>query len=152
MQKQVPCQGFFIIPYIKSKFVMLNPMKKILFTLFLYAGFCMQAQTVVKNVDAATFEKLVAEKKSELIDLRTTDEINTKGMIKGARQIDFLDKNAEAEIAKLDKTKTYLIYCAGGGRSGDCADLMKRMGFKEIINLEKGFDDWKRKGFEIEKK
>ena len=126
-------------------------MKKILPLIFLCFSFSVRSQTIVKNVDAITFKKLIDENKSVLIDLRTTDEINSKGMIKGAKQIDFFDKNSTAEIKKLDKNKTYLIYCAGGGRSGECADLMKKEGFKEVVNLEKGFDDWKRKGFEIEK-
>lgn len=127
-------------------------MKNFLSFFFLCAALYLPAQTVVKNVDAETFKKMINEKKGELIDLRTNDEIQNKGMIKGAKQIDFLDKNSETEIAKLDRKKTYLIYCAGGGRSGDCAALMQKMGFKEVINLEKGFDDWKRKGFEVEKK
>lgn len=127
-------------------------MKKILTLILMCMSFCFYAQTIVKNVDAAAFKKLVDENKSVLIDLRTTDEIKNKGMIKGAQQIDFLDKSSEATIEKLDKKKTYLIYCAGGGRSGDCAELMQKMGFKEVINLEKGFDDWKKKGFEVEKK
>lgn len=127
-------------------------MKKILLLFFLFSACCAAAQTQVKHVDAATFKKLIDENKSVLIDLRTTDEINAKGFIKGARQIDYFGKNAETEIENLDKTQTYLIYCAGGGRSTECADLMKKEGFASVINLEKGFDDWKRKGFEIEKK
>lgn len=105
----------------------------------------------VSNVDAATFKKYIATQTGPLIDLRTTDEIKSKGMIKGATHIDFLGKDAEAEIAKLDKNKVYLIYCAGGGRSADCAALMQKEGFKRVINLEKGFDDWKKKGYEVEK-
>ncbi len=127
-------------------------MKETLIICLLFIATCISAQTTIKNVDAETFKKCMENKKAILIDLRTTDEITRKGMIKGAEQIDFLDKNSEAIIAKLDKKKTYLIYCAGGGRSGDCAVLMQKIGFKEIINLEKGFDDWKRKGFEVEKK
>ena len=126
-------------------------MKRILVLILLCFGFGVMAQTT-KNVDAETFKKMIDENKSILIDLRTSDEINSKGMIKGAKQIDFLAKDAEVVIGKLDKKKTYLIYCAGGGRSGDCAELMQKLGFKEVVNLEKGFDDWKRKGFEIEKK
>ncbi len=113
------------------------------------AGF---AQTKVENVDATTFKKWIDEKKSILIDLRTNDELNNKGFIKGATQIDYFDKNAESVISKLDKKQTYLIYCAGGGRSGECADLMKKEGFTHVVNLEKGFDDWKKKGFEVERK
>ena len=127
-------------------------MKKIitLFATFITA-FCI-AQTKVENVDAVTFKKIIDEKKSYLIDLRTDDELKNKGFIKGATQIDYLKKDAESVIAKLDKKKTYLIYCAGGGRSGECAELMQKLGFSHVINLEKGFDDWKKKGFEIDKK
>jgi len=127
-------------------------MKLLISFLVLIVSLSSGAQTIVKNVDAATFKKYIEENKSMLIDLRTNDEINSKGMIMGARQIDFLAKDAEAQILKLDRKKTYLIYCAGGGRSGDCADLMQKSGFKQVINLEKGFADWKNKGFDIDKK
>lgn len=118
----------------------------ILLALLIKVGY---SQTV-SNLGAEEFKKQVDSQKGILIDLRTGDEIKNKGMIKGAFQIDFLSKDAEKEIDKLDKTKTYLIYCAGGGRSGDCAELMKKKGFKEVVNLSKGFDDWKKKGFAVE--
>lgn len=127
-------------------------MKKIFTLLLLLTSMMNFAQTKIENVDAETFKKLIDEKKSYLIDLRTDDELKNKGFIKGATQIDYFKKDAETIIAKLDKKKTYLIYCAGGGRSGECAELMKTLGFKHVVNLEKGFDDWKKKGFEIEKK
>ncbi|MEI6020075.1 MAG: rhodanese-like domain-containing protein [Bacteroidota bacterium] len=124
--------------------------KKLTFLFILLSGI-MGAQNI-KNVDATAFKKLIDDKKGELIDLRTKPEIESKGKIKGATEIDFLAKDIDAQIAKLDKNKTYLIYCAGGGRSGDCALMMQKMGFKEVYNLEKGYGDWKNKGFEIEKK
>lgn len=127
-------------------------MKKIITLLTLFISMISLSQTKIENVDAATFKKLIDEKKSVLIDLRTDDELKSKGYIKGATQIDYFKKDAEAIISKLDKKKTYLIYCAGGGRSGECADLMKKEGFTHVINLEKGFDDWKKKGFEVEMK
>jgi len=124
-------------------------MKKLFIFLFTCLAFTMYSQ-VVENVNTETFKTMISEKKGELIDLRTTDEMKSKGYIKGAKQIDFLAKDAEQQIAKLDKTKTYLIYCAAGGRSGDCAELMKAQGFKHVVNLEKGFDGWKRSGNEVE--
>ena len=123
-------------------------MKKIVTLILVFISTFSFSQEVIKNVDAATFKKMIDEKKYILIDLRTADEIKSKGKIKGAKELDFLDKNAEANIEKLDKKKSYLIYCAGGGRSADCAELMKKQGFKEVVNLEKGFGDWKNKGFE----
>ena len=109
-----------------------------------------QNKTKIENVDAATFKKYIDEKKGVLIDLRTTDEIKSKGMIKGAKQIDFLAKDSEEQIKKLDHNKTYLVYCAGGGRSGDCAELMEKEGFHHVINLEKGFGDWLKHGLPVE--
>lgn len=126
-------------------------MKKLVIIFSLFFCISVNAQTG-KDVDAATFKKLIEEKKGVLIDLRTPDEIKTKGKIKGAQEIDFLALDAEDKIKKLDKKKTYLIYCAGGGRSGDCKDLMVKEGFNEVINLAKGIEDWKRQGFEVEKK
>lgn len=127
-------------------------MKKIITILALFSSMIGVSQTKIENVDAATFKKLIDEKKSVLIDLRTDDELKNKGFINGATQIDYFKKDAEAVISKLDKKKTYLIYCAGGGRSGECAELMQKQGFSHVVNLEKGFDDWKKKGFEVEMK
>jgi len=127
-------------------------MKKIITLFALCASMMSFAQTKIEHVDAATFKKLINEKKSYLIDLRTDDELKNKGFIKGAVQIDYFKKDAEVVISKLDKKKTYLIYCAGGGRSGECTELMQKLGFLHVVNLEKGFDDWKKKGFEIEMK
>ena len=127
-------------------------MKTLLSLVLFLASFHAFSQTKVENVDAATFKKLIDEKRGMLVDLRTDEELKTKGYIKGAVQIDYFGKNAESVISKLDKSKTYLIYCAGGGRSGECADLMKKEGFTHVVNLEKGYDDWKKKGFETEMK
>ena len=127
-------------------------MKKLITILSLFVSIIGFSQTKIENVDAATFKKLIDENKSVLIDLRTNDELKNKGYIKGAKQIDYFAKDAEVIIKKLDKKKTYLIYCAGGGRSGECADLMKNNGFTHVVNLEKGFDDWKKKGFDVELK
>lgn len=110
-------------------------------------GLFSQAKTKVENVDAATFKKYLDVKNAYVIDLRTGDEIDRKGKIDGSVQIDFLAKNAEETIALLDKKKTYMIYCAGGGRSSDCVELMVKHGFKHVIHLEKGYDDWKKQGY-----
>lgn len=125
-------------------------MTRLLYFILLLAGFSAAGQTSIQNVDAATFKKMIDEKKGVLIDLRTDDELQGKGKIPGAIQIDWLAKGAEERIGKLDKKKTYLVYCAGGGRSGECADLMKSLGFKEVVNLQSGFDDWRKKGFPVE--
>jgi phage shock protein E len=123
-------------------------MKNLLLYFFVLASAWCFGQNV-QNVEAAAFKKLVDEKKSVLIDLRTTPEIQKKGMIRDAIHIDFFAEDAGESIARLDRNKSYLIYCAGGGRSGECAEMMQKLGFKHVVNLEKGFDDWKIKGYEV---
>ena len=46
----------------------------------------------------------------------------------------------------LDKNKTLLVYCAGGGRSGQAAVWLKEQGFKEVINLQGGITAWNAAG------
>ena len=64
-------------------------MKKIITILALLISVMSFSQTIVENVDNATFKKLIDEKKSYLIDLRTDDELKNKGYIKGSVQIDY---------------------------------------------------------------
>ena len=106
-------------------------MKKLFLLFAIIFTTAIYSQTKVEKVDAITFKKYIDEKKGVLIDLRTDDELALKGFIKGSKQLDFFGKNAEAVIKKLDKKKTYLVYCAGGGRSGDCADLMAKLKFTQ---------------------
>ena len=131
-------------------------MKNILILLVSISSLYACSQTantkVVTNLSSEEFQKQAkSDAKNVIIDLRTTEEIN-KGYIKGAIQLDFLAKDAEAQIDKLDKNKTYYVYCQSGGRSGDAAEYMEKHGFKKVFNLEKGFSNWKSKGLPVEKK
>lgn len=67
-------------------------MKQVLFFTILFFSSQLYSQATIKNLDATSFKKQVDGKKSILIDLRTTKEIEAKGKIKGAKQIDFLTK------------------------------------------------------------
>jgi phage shock protein E len=116
---------------------------------------CAQKQntTVVTNVTPDEFHKLYsADKNAVIIDLRTDDELKAKGYIPGSVQLDWLAKDNEQQVDKLDKNKTYYIYCASGGRSGECAEYMEKHKFKKVVNLERGFTAWMSKGLPVEKK
>lgn len=108
---------------------------------------------VVTNLSSERFKAIIAnDKGGTIIDLRTTEELEKKGFIKGAIQLDYLAKDSEKQIDKLDKSKTYYIYCAGGGRSSEAAAYMEKTGFKRVFTLEKGLSEWLQKGFPVEKK
>ena len=82
----------------------------------------------------------------QLIDLRTPEEINRTGMIQGARAINFYAPDFDAQIARLDKNKPVVVYCAAGGRSPQAAAKMSKMGFAKVYDYSGGMNDWKSKG------
>lgn len=73
-----------------------------------------------------------------ILDVRTPEE-TAEGMIEGAEQLDYNADNFEAEIEKLDKEKTYLVYCRSGNRSGKACALMAEKGFKNLYNMKGGY-------------
>jgi phage shock protein E len=78
-------------------------------------------------------------------DVRTPGEF-VQGHIQGAMNIDVEASTFDAEIAKLDKTKTYAVYCHSGNRSGVATQAMAKAGFTHLFNLENGISDWMAQG------
>lgn len=111
-----------------------------------------QAQTsTVKKIDIKEFDNLAKDQKSVVIlDVRTPQEVS-EGKIKGAKTIDFMNSNFKSEIEKLDKSKTYLVYCKMGGRSDKAAEIMNAAGFKTTYSLTGGITAWQEQGKPIEK-
>jgi rhodanese-related sulfurtransferase len=100
------------------------------------------AQSTFKNAPIAQLTKIKTEKKAIVIDVRTPAEWQ-EGVIDGATVfIDFKDSNFKQEIAKLDKSKTYVVYCRSGGRSAGASQVMIDSGFKNVINMEGGIMSW----------
>src|SRR5213083_2816895 len=96
-----------------------------------------------KNVDVAEFEKLRADRKNVVLDVRTTREFEA-GHIPGAVNIDVNAPDFPEKVAKLDKNKTYLVHCAAGVRSFKACDKMSRLDFPKLYNLEGGFRAWEK--------
>lgn len=100
------------------------------------------AQSTFKNAPIAQLTKIKNEKKAIVIDVRTPAEWQ-EGVIEGATLfIDFKSSNFKQEIAKLDKSKTYVVYCRSGGRSAGASQMMVDNGFKNVINMEGGIMSW----------
>ena len=76
-----------------------------------------------------------------LFDVRTTEERN-QGMIPSAITADYMEEGFSDYLATLDKSKTYIVYCASGSRSANASEQMVKMGFEEVYNLEEGYPAW----------
>ena len=78
-----------------------------------------------------------------ILDVRTVKEF-TQGHIAGAVLLDFLDPEFVSGLKRLDRSKTYLIYCRSGNRSGQTLKLINGMGFQRVYHLKHGIIDWQK--------
>lgn len=93
-------------------------------------------QVEFKKMEANLSEDVI------LLDVRTDSEV-AEGMIEGAIQIDYRKDNFRDEVAKLDSSKTYVVYCRSGGRSASASKIMtEELGFKHVNNLLGGYSDY----------
>ena len=105
----------------------------------------------VKNATVEEFDKLRGEKNTVVLDVRTEKEFNA-GHIPGAVNLDFNDPDFAKKVEALDKSKTYLVHCAGGVRSAKACTIMDKVAFKSVVNLEPGFRAWEKAAKPVEKK
>ena len=83
-----------------------------------------------------------------LLDVRTPEEF-AAGHLAGAQNLDFRAPGFQEKVAKLDKAKTYVLYCASGNRSGQANVLMEEAGFGKVVNAG-AFKDLKAAGLKTE--
>ena len=102
-----------------------------------------------KNADVAEFDKLRGDKKNVVLDVRTKKEFDT-GHISGAVNIDVNSPDFEEKVARLDKSKTYLVHCGAGVRSVKACEKMGAMQFPKLVDLEGGFKAWEAAGKPVE--
>ena len=97
-----------------------------------------------------TFESITADELAKrvhnhhlnILDVRKVNEYKSMHLeIDGVKNIplDFLDER----MNEIKANKTYYIHCAGGYRSVIAASILKARGFKELVNVEGGFDQLK---------
>jgi len=115
-------------------------------SVLLLAG-CSSSSSAV-DLSVSEFSSKVAEAGIITLDVRTPGEFN-EGHIEGAQLIDFQSGNFENEIATLDKSKTYAVYCRSGNRSGEAVKVMSDAGFTSVYNLNGGVIDWANAGLPL---
>jgi phage shock protein E len=104
----------------------------------------------VNHVTAKEAQRLVAEKQMVVLDVRTPAEFK-EGHIPGATNIDFRATDFQKRIGQLEKSKTYLVHCATGGRSMQSLPILRKQELKSVYHLDGGFNGWKKEGLPVEK-
>jgi len=126
----------------------------LLLILFLVQTFSVAGEGILKTIFPKEASDLIAKHKNNpdfiILDVRTPREFKS-GHIEKAILLDYYSKMYTEELKKLDKTKTYLIYCRSGNRTGKTLNLIKDMGFSRVYNMDKGIKGWRSKGFPVTK-
>lgn len=79
---------------------------------------------------------------AQLVDVRTPAEFQS-GYIAGAINLNIYDDDFAQQIAKLDKNRPVMVYCAKGGRSASAAEQLTQAGFPEVYDLAGGMEAWR---------
>jgi phage shock protein E len=118
-------------------------MKKVVSALFVSALLltgCSSSNSAVTDLGAAEFVAQSQATGVVIIDVRTAAEFN-EGHITNALNVDVESKTFDSDIAALDKSITYALYCRSGNRSSTAAGKMSDAGFTNILNAQVGFID-----------
>ena len=136
-------------------------MKKILFMAgfavvafgFLFRPSVLRAQGAAgeyPNLSPAEVREVLGKRSGDpdfvLLDVRTRKEFDAE-RIAGAVIVDYNSPSFRDEIGKLDREKTYLVYCRTGNRTKGALKVMQEMGFRNLLHLADGITGWKEAGF-----
>lgn len=100
------------------------------------------------DLNPTDFQAKAQEAGVVLLDVRTAGEF-AAGHIEGAINIDVEGMTFEGEIANLDKSTTYAIYCQSGRRSRIAVETMTEAGFTKLFNLDQGIGSWQSAGLPV---
>src|SRR5467141_4165716 len=110
-----------------------------------YRDYFSEIKKRVKEATPQQVADLLRSSDVQLADVREKDEWDA-GHVPGAVHVpkSFLEQWAEDRIP--DKTKTTVLYCAGGVRSAMAADTLQTLGYTNVISMAGGFNRWKDSG------
>ena len=123
-------------------------MKKLVFLLGILAVITGKA-IAYEDVSAEEFAKLLKEKDIFLLDVRTPQEYQKDGHIKGANLIPIQLFRYLYLGGVGIKDKKVLVYCRSGNRSVAASKMLDSWGVKKVYNLKGGIKEWKSKKFPV---
>ena len=102
----------------------------------------------IESVTAAEFAaREEADKTIAIVDVRKKSEYDSEHIVNAINApLDYINDS----MTKLDKNKTYYVHCAGGYRSMIFTSILRSKGYKNLIDVDGGFNAIKDSGkFEV---
>jgi rhodanese-related sulfurtransferase len=108
-----------------------------------------EAKRQVEHVSADTLKSRLDQGPAAVIFVGTSQEFS-QGHIPGARWISRSWLEPRVGEVVPDKTTQVVVTCDNGLNSTLAGATLKAMGYQHVIVLEKGMQDWRQAGFEVE--
>jgi rhodanese-related sulfurtransferase len=111
-----------------------------------------EAMAIVPEISAEEALPLVGSTDHVFVDLRDGTEQARTGVITGAvtssrGMMEFhICPESPVHKPEFNQDKTYVFYCASGGRSAIAAKVAMEMGLTPVVNLAGGVSAWKKAG------
>jgi rhodanese-related sulfurtransferase len=110
------------------------------------------ARTRIKGLSKEEMERELEAGEALIVDIRDVRERWRDGAIPGAKHVPrgmlefWADPQSGYHKRYMDPERRTIVYCAGGLRSSLAADVLQKMGYKNVAHLETGYDAWKKDG------
>ncbi|WP_375445295.1 rhodanese-like domain-containing protein [uncultured Fibrella sp.] len=102
--------------------------------------------TTGKDLDAKqAWQFIQANPEVIVLDVRTPDEFAAAHIDK-AMNLNLHDADFTRKMARLDRSKKYVVHCAVGGRSRKAVAVMDSLGFTQVRHLNGGLTGWQKAG------
>ena len=133
-------------------------MKKIIHLLLLLIVLVAHAQESQGKEVSTSYGSYINVNSSQLADLLASDEqflfINThipyEGEIEGTDSfIAFNEIEQFFPVLPKDKDSKIVVYCRSGGMSKTASETLVKLGYTNVVNLERGMIDWQRQGYTL---
>jgi rhodanese-related sulfurtransferase len=94
-----------------------------------------------RHLDPTAFATAIKQPGTVVLDVRTPAEY-AAGHIATARNLDVQSSDFPQQVAALDKTASYAVYCHSGKRSAAAVQLMGAAGLANVVDLSGGVTAW----------
>jgi len=111
---------------------------------------CNTNEPGLSEITAEEFLNKYDPETSVILDVRTRGEF-AGGHLPGAKLLDVYSPGAGEELMKLDKSKTYFVYCHSGVRSRSVVTILRERGFVHAYNIRGGIISLSRSGASFDK-
>ncbi|MCS7197215.1 MAG: rhodanese-like domain-containing protein [Candidatus Bipolaricaulota bacterium] len=122
--------------------------------LVIWGIFQFSSGAVFRQISATEAHTLIRTHKNDpdfiVLDVRTPEEF-AQGHLPGKTpmNLDFYAPDFREQLTRLDRKKTYLVYCLTGSRSEETVQIMKELGFHRIYDLKGGIVAWRSAGLPL---